>query len=158
MDRQLKEAPRRRRGFTLVEIMAVVVIIGLLGTLVATAVFGQIEKARVTTARTQVKQIEAALDFYQMDNGRYPSTEQGLEALIRKPSIEPIPHSYRPEGYLKGGAVPTDPWNQPYEYRSPGTFNEHSFDLWSFGKDGAPGGEGTNADIGNWASEAGTTG
>jgi len=143
--------PRSQRGFTLVEIMAVVVIIGLLGTLVATAVFGQIEKARVTTARTQIKQIEAALDFYQMDNGRYPTTEQGLEALVNRPSTEPVPHSYRPEGYLKGGRVPRDPWNQPYEYLAPGTNNAHSFDLWSFGKDGEPGGDGTNGDIGNWA-------
>lgn len=142
---------RSRRGFTLVEIMAVVVIIGLLGTLVATAVFGQIEKARVTTARTQIKQIEAALDFYQMDNGRYPTTEQGLEALVSQPSTEPIPHSYRPEGYLKGGQVPRDPWNERYEYRAPGTNNVHSFDLWSYGKDGEPGGDGTNGDIGNWA-------
>jgi general secretion pathway protein G len=142
---------RRRRGFTLIEIMAVVLIIGLLGTIVGTAIFGQIDRARVTTARSQMKQIEAALDFYRMDNGRYPSTDQGLEALVQPPTIEPIPRNYRPEGYLQGGRVPRDPWDSPYGYLAPGERNPYSFDLWSLGADGQPGGEGTDADIGNWS-------
>lgn len=150
-------APRRReRGFTLIEIMAVVLIIGLLGGVVGAVVFSQIDKARVTTARTQIKQIEAALDFYRMDNGRYPSTDQGLEALVRKPSSEPVPRNWRPEGYLKGGEVPRDPWGNPYQYESPGSHNTYSFDLWSFGSDGAAGGDGTDADIGNWADDGAT--
>jgi general secretion pathway protein G len=143
----------RRRGFTLIEIMAVVLIIGLLGTIVGTAIFSQIDKARATTARAQIKQIEAALDFYRMDNGRYPTTEQGLDALVHPPSIEPLPRNYRPEGYLQGGEVPKDPWSGRYEYESPGTHNAYSFDLWTLGADGAPGGDGPNADIGNWSEE-----
>jgi general secretion pathway protein G len=145
---------RRQRGFTLIEIMAVVLIIGLLTAIVGTAIFGQIDSARVTTAKTQIKQIEAALDFYRMDNGRYPTTEQGLEALVRQPSAEPVPRNYRPEGYLQGGRLPEDPWGQQYEYQAPGTHNSYSFDLWSFGSDGEPGGSGTDADVGNWSEDA----
>ena len=144
---------RRRLAFTLIEIMAVVLIIGLLGTIVGTAIFGQIDRARVTTARSQMKQIEAALDFYRMDNGRYPTTEQGLDALVHAPSIEPVPRNYRPEGYLQGGRVPLDPWDSPYEYVAPGEHNTYSFDLWSFGADGQPGGESTDSDIGNWSGQ-----
>ena len=144
----------RRDAFTLVEMMAVVVIIALLGTLVATAVSGRIDQARVTTAQTQIRQIEQALDFYQIDNGRYPNTDQGLEALIRKPSIEPVPSDYRPGGYLRKRAIPRDPWDQVFEYRSPGVENPHGFDLWSHGRDGQPGGEGVDADVVNWADES----
>lgn len=145
--------PRRDAAFTLIEIMAVVLIIGLLGGIVGAAIFGQIDRARVTTARTQIKQIEAALDFYRMDNGKYPTTEQGLEALVRPPSIDPLPKNYRPEGYLSGGRVPLDPWSNDYEYLSPGQNNPYSFDLWSHGSDGRPGGSGTDADVGNWNQE-----
>src|SRR5690606_1400391 len=111
------------------------------------------DKARVTTAKTQINQIEAALDFYRMDNGRYPTTEQGLEALVREPNIEPLPRNYRREGYLKGGKVPLDPWGSRYEYLAPGQHNTYSFDLWSYGADGRPGGTGVDADIGNWSDE-----
>jgi general secretion pathway protein G len=144
---------RRTAGFTLIEIMAVVLIIGMLGGIVGAAIFGQIDRARVTTARTQIKQIEAALDFYRMDNGKYPSTEQGLDALVRPPSIDPVPRNYRPEGYLSGGRVPLDPWSNEYQYLSPGQNNPYSFDLWTHGSDGAPGGAGTDADVGNWDQE-----
>ena len=146
---------KRRRAFTLVEIMAVVLIIALLGTLVGVQVVGQIDKARVTTAKTQIKQLEAALEFYQMDNGRYPTSEQGLDALVREPTIDPLPVDYRPEGYLKGGAVPLDPWKESFNYQAPGTNNPHSFDLWTYGKDRQAGGEGTSEDLGNWASGEG---
>lgn len=142
---------RRRSGFTLIEIMAVVIIIGLLTGIVGTAVFAQVDKARVNTTRTQLKQLEAALDFYRLDNGRYPSSEQGLEALVEEPTLEPVPRNYRPEGYLSGGTVPRDAWDGEYEYQAPGTHNTHSFDLWSLGADGSPGGDGTDADIGNWS-------
>ena len=144
---------RRRRGFTLIEIMAVVLIIGLLTAIVGTAIFSQIDTGRATAAKTQIKNIEAALDFYRMDNGRYPTTEQGLEALVQQPSIEPVPRSYRPEGYIQGGRVPLDPWGQPYEYESPGQHNPYGNDVWSFGADGQPGGSGTDADIGNWVED-----
>jgi len=144
---------RREAGFTLIEIMAVVLIIGLLGGIVGAAIFGRIDQARVTTAKTQIKQIEAALDFYRMDNGKYPTTDQGLDALVHPPTIEPIPRNYRPEGYLSGGKVPSDPWNNPYNYLSPGQNNAYSFDLWSLGADGAPGGSDTDSDVGNWAEE-----
>ena len=152
---QASRARKGHRGFTLVEIMAVVLIIALLGTLVGAAVVGQIDKARITTASTQIRQLEAALEFYQMDNGRYPTTEQGLEALVREPTIEPLATSYRPGGYLKKGEVPLDPWKNTYEYEAPGTNNPHAFDLWTFGRDGQAGGEGTDGDITNWAGGEG---
>ena len=143
----------REAAFTLIEIMAVVVIIGLLTGIVGTAIIGRLNQANTTAAKTQIKQLEAALDFYRMDNGRYPTTEQGLDALVHPPTIEPVPRSYRPEGYLQGGEVPKDPWGGRYEYQSPGTHNTYSFDIWTLGSDGAPGGDGTNADIGNWTDE-----
>jgi len=149
------ERPRRRQvaGFTLIEIMAVVLIIGLLGTIVGAVVFSQVDTARVNTARTQIKQLESALEFYRLDNARYPTTEQGLRALVQKPSSDPVPRSYRPEGYLQGGQVPLDPWGEEFQYRSPGEHNSYSFDLWSLGADSQPGGSDNDADIGNWAQD-----
>jgi general secretion pathway protein G len=90
-----------------------------------------------------------------MDNGRFPTSEQGLEALVREPTTAPEPANYQPGGYLKGGQVPLDPWHNEFQYESPGSINQDSFDLWSFGKDGAPGGEGLDADLGNWGEERG---
>lgn len=148
-------AERCRAGFTLIEIMAVVLIMGFLAGIVGVAVFSQVDKARVTTAETQIKQLESALAFYQMDNGRFPTTEQGLEALVRQPTSGPQPRSYRPGGYLQGGQVPLDPWGNPFQYESPGQINSSSFDLWSLGADGEPGGDGVDADIGNWSSNRG---
>lgn len=147
--------PRRRRNaaFTLIEIMAVVLIIGLLGGIVGVVIFGQVDSARVTTARTQIKQIESALEFYRLDNGRYPTTEQGLRALVEKPTGAPEPRRWRREGYLQGGAVPTDPWGEPFEYVQPGSNNPYTFDLWSLGADSAPGGEDVDAEVGNWSEE-----
>ena len=145
---------REQRGFTLIEIMAVVLIIGLLSTIVGVAIFNQVDKARVTTARTQIKRLEGALETYRMDNARYPTTEQGLEALVHEPSSEPAPRNFQPGGYIQGGQIPMDPWSEPYQYESPGQQNPHSFDLWSLGADNQPGGEGLDADIGNWAEES----
>ena len=144
---------RRSGGFTLIEIMAVVMIMGLLIGLVGTSVFQQVSSARVGTSRAQLKSLEAALGFYQFDNGRFPTTEQGLDALVHKPTGAPEPRNWRTGGYLKGSKVPADAWKGEYQYESPGTHNTDSFDLWSLGADGAAGGEGTDADIGNWSEE-----
>jgi general secretion pathway protein G len=143
-------AAKRRRGFTLIEIMAVVVIMGLLMGIVGTAVISRIQEARVGTTKAQISQLEAALGFYQMDNSRYPTTEQGLQALVRAPTSAPEPRHYNPSGYLKQKALPMDGWGNPYQYEMPGTNNPDSFDIWSLGADGQPGGTGNDADIGNW--------
>jgi general secretion pathway protein G len=140
-------------GFTLIEIMAVVLIMGLLVSIVGYNVFAQVDKARVQTARATISQLESALEFYRMDNSRYPSTEQGLEALIDRPTTSPEARNYPPEGYLKKASALRDPWSEPFQYESPGQHNPYSFDLWSLGADGAPGGEGIDADIGNWDEE-----
>ena len=139
-----------RQGFTLIEIMAVVLIIGLLTGVVGYQIFAQVDKGRVTAARTQLTMLEGGLESYRMDNGRFPNTEQGLASLFNAPSAEPVPRNYQPGGYLKGGREPMDPWGNPYLYESPGEHNRHSVDIWSFGADGEPGGEGVEADIGNW--------
>lgn len=146
---------RRKRGFTLIEIMAVVLIMGMLMGLVGVAVFNQVDRAKVATTKAKLKNLETALEFYRMDNSRYPSTEQGLTSLVSKPSIEPAPRNYPPGGYLQRGgpAAMEDAWDQEFLYESPGQHNPHSFDMWSLGADGATGGEDTNADIENWSTE-----
>ncbi len=143
-------ATRRQRGFTLIEIMSVVFIMGLLMSLVGVAVTGQIDKARVTTAQVKMSQLENALEFYHMDNSRYPSTEQGLQALLRPPTSGAVPRNYPPGGYLKKRDAIVDPWGAEFQYGSPGEHNTASFDLWSLGADQSPGGENTDADIPNW--------
>jgi general secretion pathway protein G len=145
---------RRALAFTLIEIMAVVLIMGLLIGLVGTSVFQQVSGARVGTTRAQLKSLEAALGFYQFDNGRFPTTEQGLDALVHKPTGAPEPRNWRTGGYIAGGALPKDAWGEEFRYESPGTHNTDSFDLWSLGADGAAGGADNDADIGNWAAEA----
>jgi general secretion pathway protein G len=148
-----RTGPRRKRGFTLIEIMAVVLIIGLLSTIVGAAIFSQVDKARVAAARAQLTSLEGVLELYRMDNGKFPSTEQGLLALVEAPTVEPVPRSYPPGGYLKDRRLPKDPWGEEYHYEMPGSNNPHAYDLWSFGADGAPGGEGVEADIGNWPED-----
>jgi len=142
---------RHERGFTLIEIMAVVLIIGLLSTLVGLAIFPQIDKARVNTARTQLSMLDSALEAYRMDNASFPTSEQGLTALISPPAEA---RNAQPGGYLRERRVPDDPWGHPFQYEFPGSHNQHGYDLWSFGADGSPGGEGTDADIGNWVEDA----
>ena len=134
---------RRARGFTLIEIMVVVVILGILGTLVAPMVLGRIDEARVTKAKNDLRLYESALDLYRMDNFKYPSTEQGLDALVHRPN-DPNLKNYRSEGYVK--QLQRDPWNHDYVYVSPGT-NGAPYDLLSLGADGQPGGTGLDADI-----------
>ena len=133
------------RGFTLIEIMVVVVIIGLLAAIVVPNVIGNIDQAAVTRARQDVRSIETALNLYRLDNLRYPTTDQGLQALVANPG-ESVAPNWKPGGYLD--RVPSDPWNNLYEYRNPG--QRGAFDVWSYGADGQQGGEEINADIGNW--------
>ncbi len=137
-----------QRGFTLIEIMVVMVILGLLVAIVAPNIMGRSDQAKVTVAETQLSNIANALDLYRLDNSHYPSTQQGLEALVQQPSGTPEPKNWNPDGYLK--SVPEDPWGAPYQYVSPGT--EGPYDLYSFGSDGQEGGDGDAADISVWAS------
>ena len=134
---------RRQRGFTLIEIMVVVVILAILGTLVAPQILGRIDEARITKAREDMKLYESALDLYRMDNFRYPTSEQGLDALVHKPN-DPNIKNWRPDGYVK--QLVKDPWGHDYVYVSPGTGGA-PYDLMSFGADGAPGGTGNDADL-----------
>ena len=140
---------RRQAAFTLIEIMAVVLIMGFLAGIVGVAVVARIDQARVTTTRAQIKQLEAALTFFQMDNGFFPSTDQGLEALVEPPTVGREALNYRDGGYLHGGVVPLDAWQSPYQYESPGQINR-DYDIWSLGADGQEGGEGENQDIRSW--------
>lgn len=137
------------RGFTLIEIMVVMVILGLLVAIVAPNIMGRSDQAKVTIAETQLKNIQSALDLYRLDNSHYPSTQQGLEALVSKPSGSPEPKNWNPDGYLK--SVPEDPWSSEFQYVSPGT--EGPYDLYSYGSDGQEGGDGDASDISVWNSE-----
>jgi general secretion pathway protein G len=135
---------RRGRGFTLIELMVVLVIIGVLAALIVPNVLDRADDARVTAARTDVNNIVQALKLYRLDNQRYPSGEQGLEALVRKPTAGTVPPNWRP--YLD--KLPNDPWGRPYQYVNPGVRGE--VDVFSFGADGQPGGEARDADVGSW--------
>lgn len=135
---------RRVHGFTLIELMVVLVIIGVLAALIVPNVLDRADDARMTAARTDVNNLMQALKLYRLDNQRYPAADQGLEALVRKPTAGPVPPNWRP--YLE--KLPNDPWGRPYQYVNPGVKGE--IDVFSFGADGQPGGEGANADIGSW--------
>ena len=137
---------RKQRGFTLIEIMVVVVILGILAALVVPQIMSRPDQAKVTVARNDIKAISAALDMFKLDNYSYPSTQQGLEALVRKPSGSPTARNWNPDGYLK--RLPVDPWGNPYQYLAPGS--KGAFDLYSLGADGRQEGTELNADIGNW--------
>jgi general secretion pathway protein G len=146
--KQLPAAARTDTGFTLVEIVVVVVVLGLLAGLVAPQIIGRVSDAKEATARTQIDMLSVALDSYRLDNGRYPTTSQGLDALRTAPTSEPLPTNWR--GPYVRRAVPMDPWDHPYEYRSPGDENPAAYDVFTLGLDGAPGGEGEDTDITNW--------
>jgi len=137
---------QKSRGFTLIELMVVIVILGILAGLVLPRFMGRTEEAKKTKARLQIENLEGALKLYKLDTGTYPTTEQGLEALVQKPSTGAVPKNWREGGYLEKAKVPEDPWGRPYVYLSPGIKNR-DFDLKSLGADGEESGEGENADI-----------
>ena len=139
---------RYQRGFTLIEIMVVVVILGILAAIIIPKISDRPEQARRTKAVLDIKGIEQALSLFQMDNGFYPDTQQGLDALVEKPSSGKIPQNYREGGYLEQKKIPLDPWGNPYLYVSPGLHGD--VDLLSYGADGKEGGEGKDGDIRNW--------
>jgi general secretion pathway protein G len=136
-----------KRGFTLIEILVVIVVIAILATLVAPNVFQHVSTAKSATAKSQIEMLSTALDAYRLDNSQYPSTQQGLAALIMKPTIDP-PATWRGP-YLRK-EIPLDPWSEPYVYLAPGEVNTTGFDLLSYGSDKKPGGEGEDADILGW--------
>ncbi|MFZ5533276.1 MAG: type II secretion system major pseudopilin GspG [Pseudomonadota bacterium] len=137
---------KRAAGFTLIEIMVVVVILGILAALIVPNIMDRPDMARVTRTKQDIRALQTALNLYRLDNYRYPTTDQGLEALVEAPAIEPLPPAYRKGGYL--GRMPKDAWGRPYLYLSPGLHGE--VDITSLGADGQPGGEGVNADIQSW--------
>lgn len=146
---QVQQRHRQRgnmAGFTLLEVMIVVVILGILAALVVPKVMGRPDEARMVAARQDISALMQALKLYRLDNFKYPSTEQGLNALVSKPTVTPIPPNWKTGGYLD--RLPNDPWGQAYQYLNPGLHGE--IDVFSFGADGEAGGEGIDADIGSW--------
>ena len=139
------------RGFTLIELMVVIVILGILAGLIIPRIMGRPDEARRAKARIQLEAIETALKLYKLDNGNYPATEQGLQALVEAPSVGTLPKNWRQGGYLERSKVPKDPWDNDYVYLCPGVHGE--FDLSSYGADGQPGGEDKNKDINSWESD-----
>lgn len=138
----------RRRGFTLIEILVVIIVLGLLAALVGPQIFGRVSEAKTATARTQIELLGLALDNYRLDTGGYPTTEQGLAALQQRPTREPLPPNWKGP-YLRK-ALPLDPWGRPYVYQSPGEHDPSGYDLATLGRDGQPGGTDEDADITSW--------
>ena len=145
---------RDDRGFTLLEILIVIAILGILASLVAVKLMVRPGEARALKAEMDIKSLETALKLYKLDNAFYPTTEQGLKALVEKPTTGRVPTKWREGGYLEKEVVPKDPWGNDFLYLSPGVRNR-DFDLWSYGADGEEGGEGENADVTNWVEQKG---
>ena len=143
--------PKFYQGFTLIEVMVVVIILGILATLIVPRIMSRPEEARRTKAALQIRSIESALKLYKLDNGDYPTTDQGLDALVNRPETGKIPKNWRKGGYLDSTKVPKDPWGNDFVYIMPG--QNYDFDLSSYGKDGEKGGEEENADINQWELE-----
>lgn len=139
------------RGFTLIELMVVIVILGILAGLIVPRIMGRPEEAKQLKAKIQIESLETALKLYKLDNGGYPGTEQGLQALTEKPETGTIPKKWREGGYLEKGKLPKDPWGNDFIYLSPGAHGD--YDIISYGADGVPGGEGKNLDISSWEIE-----
>ncbi|MEO5573339.1 MAG: type II secretion system major pseudopilin GspG [Gammaproteobacteria bacterium] len=135
------------KGFTLIEVMVVVVILGILAAIVVPRVLDRPDAARVTKAKQDIRTLESALNLYKLDNYVYPTTDQGIEALVQKPATPPEPRNWKEGGYID--RLPADPWQQPYQYLAPGTHG--AIDIYTLGADSQPGGEGVNTDIGNWS-------
>jgi general secretion pathway protein G len=142
----MTEDRRSEAGFSLLELMVVVVILSILALAIVPRIIDRPDQARVTRAMTDISVLQEAVNLYRLDNLRYPTTEQGLEALVTRPTTEPAPENWAEGGYIQ--ALPEDPWGAPYQYLSPGVHGD--FDIFTFGADGARGGEGTDADIGTW--------
>ena len=138
-------------GFTLIELMVVLVILGVLASLIVPRIMSRPEEARRIKARVDIQSLETALKLYNLDNGDYPTTEQGLQALVEPPATGTLPKNWREGGYLEKGKIPEDPWGNEYVYLSPGSHGD--FDLISYGADGEAGGEGKNADVVSWELE-----
>jgi general secretion pathway protein G len=141
-----RRAPRGEQGFTLIEVMVVIVILSILAAIIVPRIMDRPDKARMVKAQADIRALESALNLYRLDNHNYPSTDEGLEALVQKPADAP---TWKEGGYID--RMPKDPWGNPYQYLNPGTHG--SIDIFSLGADGQPGGEGKNADIGNWMLE-----
>jgi len=137
-----------RRGFTLIELMVVIIILGILAMWVAPKIMSRPGEAKQVKAKLDIQNLETALKLYKLDNGIYPTTEQGLQALVEKPETAPIPKKWKKGGYLEKGKVPKDPWGNDFVYLSPGLKGD--FDILSYGADGVPGGEGEDRDVNNW--------
>lgn len=138
-------------GFTLIELMVVIVILGILAGLIVPRIMGRPEEAKRAKAIIQIESLETTLKLYKLDNGSYPSTEQGLQALVEPPEVGNLPGNWREGGYLEKGRIPKDPWKNEYIYLCPGT--QGDYDIISYGADGEPGGEGKNKDITSWDVE-----
>lgn len=141
---------KNQRGMTLIEIMVVVTILGMIATIVTVNVLGRLDQAKVTATKTQIKNLETALDEFRRDNGFYPTADQGLKALVERPSSGRTVTSYPKGGYLKGGSIPRDSWSCEFQYFSPGIHGDHPYEIVSQGADCNEGGEDTDADINSW--------
>lgn len=151
MERSLAKRVADHRGFTLIELMVVIVILGILAGLIVPRIMSRPEQAKRLKARMQIESIATALKLYKLDNGMYPSTDQGLQALVEQPSSGNSPKNWRKGGYLEKGKVPSDPWGNDFVYLSPGIHDD--FDIISYGADGTAGGEDNDADINSWEIE-----
>lgn len=142
----------KTRGFTLIEVMVVVVILGILAAMVVPKIMSRPDQAKIVRAQQDIQAIQSSLDLYKLDNGFYPTTDQGLQALVTKPSSPPVPQNWKDGGYLQ--QLPKDPWGNAYHYLYPGTHNASGADIFSYGPTNQPGGTGENATIGNWSAPA----
>lgn len=148
----MQKLPKRyslAKGFTLIEVMVVVVIMAILAVIIVPRIMSRPDQAKLVKVKQDIASIGDALDLYRLDNGQYPTQQQGLAALVTKPTAQPVPQNYSPDGYLK--SMPTDPWGHPYHYRIPG--NHGPIDIYTNGENNEPGGTGMNATRGNWSDE-----